>query len=84
VQAIRRSFIVAAESGSGCRPVHLLIGVAESESPAAAALTPAGGRSLRAVVVGIASASGGASAIYLHMQAQSGAVACCLPRPGHA
>jgi hypothetical protein len=72
LQAIRRAFIFAAESGSGCRPVHFLIGIAESESPAAWALAPADGRSLRAVVAGMAHTSS-APASYLHMQAQGGA-----------
>ena len=72
LQAIRRAFVFAAETGSGCRPVHFLIGIAESESPAATALAPAVGRSLRAVVAGMAHTSS-APASYLHMQAQGGA-----------
>ncbi len=72
LQAIRRAFIFAAETGSGCRPVHFLIGIAESKSPAAAALAPSDSRSLRAVVAGMAHASS-APASYLHMQAQGGA-----------
>ena len=62
----------AAETGSGCRPVHFLIGIAESESPAATALAPVDGRSLQAVVVGMAGTSR-APASYLHMPAQRGA-----------
>lgn len=72
LQAIGRAFSFAAETGSGCRPVHFLIGIAESGSPAGV-LAPADGRSLRAVVAGLGRISGGAPASYLHMQAQGGA-----------
>jgi urease accessory protein UreE len=72
LQAIQRAFIFAAETGSGCRPVHFLIGIAESESPAATALAPANDRVLRAVVTDVARTSS-APAGYLHMQVQAGA-----------
>jgi hypothetical protein len=72
LQAIGRAFGFAAETGSGCRPVHFLIGIAESQSPAAAALAPADGRSLRTVAARMRHTSS-APASYLHMQAQGGA-----------
>ena len=70
LDAIRRAFDVARQAGRGCRPVHFLVGIAETDGPAGAALTPPDGRSLRAAVL-----PGGdrAPAAYLHMQAQEGA-----------
>jgi Clp amino terminal domain, pathogenicity island component len=75
LNAIRRAFDVARETGCGCRPVHFLVGIAETDGPAGAALTPAGGRTLRSVVVGLGRVADGAPAAYLHMQAQDGACA---------
>lgn len=71
--AIRRAFRFAQETGSGCGPVHFLVGIAEGDGPAAAALAPADGRSLRAVVLSEGDIAGRAPAAYLHMQAQGGA-----------
>jgi ClpA/ClpB-like protein len=70
LNAIRRAFDVARQSGSGCRPAHFLVGIAETDGPAGAALAPPDGRSLRAAV---ARGGDGAPAAYLHMQAQAGA-----------
>jgi hypothetical protein len=73
LQAIRRAFDFARETGSSCRPLHFLVGIAEGDGPAARVLTPPDGRSLRTVVTGMASAAERAPAGYLHMQAQQGA-----------
>ncbi|HEY2508626.1 MAG TPA: Clp protease N-terminal domain-containing protein [Streptosporangiaceae bacterium] len=80
LEAIRRAFEFAREVGSGCRPVHFLVGIADGDDaaaralrPAARALRPADGRSLRAVVAEQSARAGGAPAAYLHMQAQQGA-----------
>jgi Clp amino terminal domain, pathogenicity island component len=80
--AVRRAFDFARQAGGGqrgARPVHFLVGIAEGEGPAAAALRPADGRSLRAVVtdMGVADAS---PAGYLHMQAQQGAMSLAAAR----
>jgi hypothetical protein len=80
--AIRRAFDFARQTGSGargCRPVHFLVGIAEGEGPAAAALRPADGRSLRAIVTDMGVA-GGSPAAYLHMQAQQGATSLAAAR----
>lgn len=72
LEAIRRAFQVARELDSECGPVHFLVGISESPGPAAAALDPGDGRSLRAVVA----AAGGRLSVgagYLHMQAQGAA-----------
>jgi hypothetical protein len=78
LEAVRRGFMVARELGQGCGPVHLLVGVAEGDGPAAAALHPGQGRSLRAIVAGegAARAAGG----YVQMQSQSGALALAKSR----
>jgi hypothetical protein len=80
--AIRRAFDFARQAGSGgrgARPVHFLVGIAEGEGPAATALRPADGRSLRAIVtdMGLAADS---PAGYLHMQAQRGAMSLAAAR----
>ncbi len=71
--AIRRAFDFARQTGTGCRPVHFLVGIAEGNGPASAALRPADGGSLRAVVEGMSDWPGGAPAAYLNLQAQQGA-----------
>jgi hypothetical protein len=78
LEAVRRGFMVARELGQGCGPVHLLVGVAEGDGPAAAALRPGQGRSLRAIVAGegAARAAGG----YVQMQSQSGALSLAKSR----
>lgn len=71
-EAMRRGFHLAHQLGSGCRPVHFLVGISEGGGQAAAALDPGGpGRSLRAIVA--ASPGSAASAGFLHMQAQRAA-----------
>jgi hypothetical protein len=71
--AIRRAFEFASQTGSGCRPVHFLVGIADGDGAAAAALRPEDGRSMRTVVTVMGRIGDGASAGYLHMQAQRGA-----------
>ncbi len=70
-EAIRRGFSFARELGSGCRPVHFLVGVSEGDGAAAHALQAARGRSLRAIVAATVTATN--SAGYLHVQAQEAA-----------
>jgi Clp amino terminal domain, pathogenicity island component len=80
--AVRRAFDFARQAGSGprgARPVHFLVGIAEGDGPAAAALRPADGRSLRAVVTDMGVADG-SPAGYLHMQAQQGAMSLAAAR----
>ena len=62
--------------------MHFLVGIAESQSPAATALAPAGGRTLRAVVTDVAHASS-TPARYLHMQVQAGARSLAAARGQH-
>jgi hypothetical protein len=78
--AIRRAFDFARETGSGCRPVHFLVGIADGAGPVTAALRPADGRSLRTVVAGMGRVADGAPAAYLHMQAQAGATSLAAAR----
>jgi hypothetical protein len=87
--AIRRAFDFARQTGGGargCLPVHFLVGIADGEGPAAAALRPADGRSLRAVISGMGLVAGGGPALYLHLQAQGGArsLAAALGQPADA
>jgi hypothetical protein len=83
LDAIRRAFDAARQTGSGCRPVHFLVGIAEADGPAGAALTPPDGRSLHAVVTGLGRVAAGAPAAYLHTQTQDGArsLAAALGQP---
>jgi hypothetical protein len=53
--------------------VHFLVGIADGDGSAAAALRPADGRSMRTVVTAMGRVGDGAPAGYLHMQAQRGA-----------
>lgn len=71
--AIGRAFRFARATSCGCRPVHFLVGIAEGDDPAAAALTPPSGQSLRAVVTGMSIIEGGLPGSYLHLQAQGSA-----------
>jgi hypothetical protein len=87
LEAIRRGFMLARELDQPCGPAHLLVGVAEGDGPAAAALAPGQGRSLRAVVAGdteVRSAMTGDSPYgglgHLHMQAQGAAMALAESR----
>jgi hypothetical protein len=87
LEAIRRGFTLAHELDQRCGPAHLLVGVAEGDGPAAAALDPGQGRSLRAVVAADAGAPvdavggspyGGLG--HVHMQAQGAAMALAESR----
>jgi hypothetical protein len=81
--AVGRAFDVARQAGGGargCRPVHFLVGIAEGEGPTAAALRPADGRSLRAIVTDLSRVAGGSPAAHLHMQAQRGAMSLAAAR----
>jgi hypothetical protein len=85
--AVHRGFLFARELGRRCGPLHLLVGVAEGEDPAAAALGPDRGRSLRAVVHD-AGGGFGDGAGYLQMQAQEAATSLAAslgqpPATGH-
>ena len=91
LEAIRRGFMLARELDQRCGPVHLLAGVAEGDGPAAAALDPGQGRSLRAVVVADRepapepAAPAPANSPYgglghMHMQAQPAAMALAEAR----
>ena len=68
---MRRGFQFARELRRGPGPVDFLVGISEGQGPAAAALDPGPGRSLRAVVTGDSELRSGAG--YLHMQAQEAA-----------
>jgi hypothetical protein len=86
-EAIQRGFLLARELGQPCGPLHFLVGVAEGDGPAAAALVPGSGESFRAVVTAEA---GNSDSVpdgspprglgYLHMQAQGGARALAESR----
>jgi hypothetical protein len=69
LDAIRRAFRFARELGHGCGPADFLVGIAEGDGPAAAALGP----TLRdAAARGAGSDRDGKG--YLHMQAQQAAI----------
>lgn len=70
--AIHRSFQFARELGRRCGPLHLLIGIADGDDQAAAALRPAAGPPLRTVVREAAEAFGDGEG-YLQLQAQEAA-----------
>ena len=87
LQAIRRGFHRAHDLGQPCGPVHLLLGVAEGDGQAAAALDPGQGRSLLAVVTANSEpqpTEPGRSPIgglgHLHMQAQGAAMSLAESR----
>ena len=84
---IHRGFMFARELDQRPGPLHLLVGIAEGDGPAAAALAPANGQALRAVVTE-AAATFGDGAGYRLLQAQQAArdLAASLgsePAPGH-
>ena len=83
LEAIQRAFGLARELGRGCGPAEFLVGISEGRGPAAAALDPGQGLSLRAVA---AEADGTAGQMYLHMQAQGAAqsLASALGQPSGA
>jgi len=86
-EAIRRGFRFARELDRRCESVHLLVGVAEGDGPAAAALDPGQGRSLRDVVTAdtVGAGPGGPHAAggYLQMQAQGAARSLAESRGEH-
>lgn len=71
-QLLRRAFILAAEGGDRCRPVHLLAALAEVEDPIGAALRPPGGGPLWGRPAHPLSVNGGGAG-YLTMQVQQAA-----------
>jgi hypothetical protein len=87
LEAIRRGFLLAHELGQRCGPAHLLVGVAEGDGPAAAALDPGQDRSLRAAVSAksdtqatVTSRSPYGGLGHLHMQAQGAAMSLAETR----
>jgi hypothetical protein len=87
LEALRRGFTLARELDQRCGPAHLLVGVADGDGPAAAALDPGQGRSLRAAVTADAPVLGAATGNspygglgHLHMQAQRAAMALAESR----
>jgi Clp amino terminal domain, pathogenicity island component len=86
LEAIQRAFQFAHELGRSCGPVEFLVGIAGGSGPAAAALEPRGGRSVRAVAAAAGGAADGVG--YLHMQAQQAAMSLAAglgqtPEPEH-
>ncbi|MGH9105045.1 MAG: Clp protease N-terminal domain-containing protein [Acidimicrobiales bacterium] len=71
-RALTNGFAFADELGRRCGPVHLLVGIAESEAPGTAGLSGGGGPSLREVVTANNDAFGHSNA-YLLGQAQRAA-----------
>jgi hypothetical protein len=87
LEAIQRAFEFAHEHGRGCGPAEFLVGISEGHGPAAAALDPGSGLSLRQVAAAAARPAG-QGAGYLHMQAQEAATMLAASRaepagPGH-
>jgi hypothetical protein len=87
LEAVRRGFGLARELDQRCGPVHLLVGVAEGDGPAAAALDPGLGRSLRdfaAPDIGAPADDVGRPPYgglgHVHMQAQAAAMALAESR----
>jgi hypothetical protein len=90
LEAMRRGFMLARELDQPCGPVHLLVGVAEGDGPAGAALDPGQGRSLRAAITVVTADPEVRGAVtgnspygglgHLHMQAQSAAMALAESR----
>jgi hypothetical protein len=72
LEAIRRGFNCARALGSGCRPVHFLIGIADGDGVTAATLNRGDGLPLLDAVAS-ATSSTVTSAGYLHMQVQGAA-----------
>jgi hypothetical protein len=77
LEAIQRAFRFAHEHGRHCGPAEFLVGISAGHGPAAAALDPGSGRTLREVAT---NTPAGASAGYLHMQAQEAATALAAAR----
>jgi ClpA/ClpB-like protein len=72
LEAIQRAFQFAHEHGRRCGPAEFLIGISEGHGPAAAALTPGPGRTLREIAAAREDPAA-EPAGYLHMQAQEAA-----------
>lgn len=79
LEAIKRAFQFAHEHGRDCGPAEFLVGISEGRGPAAAALDPGSGRSLREVAAAVGRPAG-AAAGYLHMQAQEAATSLAASR----
>jgi Clp amino terminal domain, pathogenicity island component len=79
LEAIQRAFQFAHEHGRRCGPTEFLVGVSAGHEPAAAALDPGSGRSLREFAVEV-SGPPGKGAGYLHMQAQEAATSLAAAR----
>jgi hypothetical protein len=85
--AIRCAFQFAREHGRGCGPAEFLVGISAGSGPAAAALDPGPGRSLRAVAAAAGNQAGPGGG-YVHLQAQGAARSLAAARgqrtePGH-
>jgi Clp amino terminal domain, pathogenicity island component len=79
LEAIQRAFQYAHEHDRDCGPAEFLVGISAGHGPAAAALDPGSGRSLREVAAdSVRPAAGGAG--YLHMQAQEAATSLAAAR----
>jgi len=84
---IHRGSQFARELGRRCGPLHLLVGIADGDDQAAAALRPPDGRSLH-TIVSEAAGDFGDGAGYRHLQAQEAARSLAAelsrePAPGH-
>ena len=90
LEAIQRAFQFAHEHGRDCGPAEFLVGISTGYGPAAAALDPGSGRSLREIAAAAVTAAdegaaaagrpAGAGAGYLHMQAQEAATSLAAAR----
>ena len=78
LDAIGHAFQFARSRGRRCGPAEFLVGISAGQGPAAAALDPGSGRSLREIAEASATAAGGAG--YLHMQAQEAATSLAAAR----
>jgi Clp amino terminal domain, pathogenicity island component len=79
LEAIQRAFQFAHQRGRGCGPAEFLVGISEGHGPAAAALAPGPGLTLREIAAD-ADHPTAAGAGYLHMQAQEAARALATAR----
>ena len=71
-QVLHRAFLIAAETGEWCRPIHLLAALAEGDGPISDALRPPDGGLLFPRSAGPPPVHGG-GASYLTMQTQQAA-----------
>jgi hypothetical protein len=79
LEAIQRAFQFAHQHGRRCGPAEFLVGISAGHGPAAAALDPGSGRSLRECAVEVGGPPG-KGAGYLHMQAQEAATSLAAAR----